>query len=106
MPMVKPATTSMAVADHDEEERRGRSQRSEQELDEAGDEDDHREAVIDERGGRRVGRLDQLGEQQEQREEDDRSPTSKRQTPPLSIGSSNSALFSTSVLPNTKTTAL
>ena len=35
-----------------------------------------------------------------------RSPTSKRQMPPLSIGSSNSALFRTSVLPEAKTTAL
>ena len=56
---------------HDEEERGCRRQRREQEFHEAGDEYDHRQAVIDERRGRRIRRLDELGEEQEQRDEDD-----------------------------------
>ena len=86
MPIVKPATTSISDADQNEEERRRGRRVHDQKLDEAGDEHQHRQAVIDQRDRGRVGGLHELGEQAQHRHEDDQDrPSVNAHCAPLII---------------------
>ncbi len=71
MPMVKPATTSISEATMTRKNTDVAAWFDHQELDDAGDEHHHRQAVIDQRDGAGVGGFHELGEQHHQRDEQD-----------------------------------